>query len=753
MEATGKEQTRQALFQAGSRPVLLLIGADTEAEAWQCELPPNAELAWGGTPVEDLVARLVQLGQKHRQAFMLERAHQVLGRLAEWVGGMDPTVPPTTVLNRVGELMMSAEGIVGAFGAMGGPESSRSLAPILSVGMPARPAPHQVRVALTRPGPRWHPLGSGEGADEALCVIPIGRAPLGLLSLRVSPPDALPTGAAESLGLLLGQGCAASLLVASTKERQVRLERGYLSRVRELRRLTSTVDRLSEVRDDFLAVLSHDLRSPLSIIQGNCQILAEGLVGEVNPRQVKTVATISRQSNRMTEMVEDLLDRFRAGSTPTPGNAELVALSDLAHQVRASHQDGLQQPGLVLEVDAPQPCTVLADPSVLRQVLGNLVDNAIKHSPEGGTITVAVYSMGTGVGVEVRDRGAGFPQEGPDLSGPVLPREHGMGLKLCQRMMRRAGGALEFANHPDGGAITRMSLPPVLDDTGELRVVVGSGDLDRLEDLTERLGVRWDVTGITHGESLLEQVRQSPPDLLVLDQKLQGHMTGTGLLELLKGDPELGSVPVLLLVPGGHPGLAEQGHALGALGILELPLDHQELEAQVGRSERHSTEAGAKFESGKHDPLTGLDTLGTQEDRISRLQAESREATLPLPGVVVDVVALKTINQQHGYAAGDQVILWLTSQLRKRTRPGQLLIRLSSDEFLLVAPRASLAAAESAGQDLVQLIREAHPRIGASRLRITIETRVVDLSTLESFEKLHYDETSPGESEKSSDGA
>ncbi len=752
VDTTVPEAARKALMTAGTRPVVVLIGPDTAAADWEASMGPAMELAWRTLSPERLAARVVRVASSRHHSRVLERAHELQAQVTELAGRLDPTVPATTLLNLVGESLMHVEGIVGVFGALGGPEASRSLEPILGLGLEARPTPHQVRAALTEPGPRWHTELGSDGAEDALCVIPLGQGPLGVLSLRLSPSDALPTAAAESLGMLLGRACAASLLVTSAKERQIRLERGYLSRVRELRRLTSTVDRLSEIRDDFLAVLSHDLRSPLSIIQGNCQILSEGLVGTINPRQLKTVATVSRQATRMTDMVEDLLDRFRAGSTPTLNQAEPVSLGDIARHVQETHADAAAEQEIILELDEPTPCTVIADPSVLRQVLGNLVDNAIKHSPGGGTVTLTVYAAGPGVGVEVRDRGKGFPNGAPDLTGPVAPREHGMGLKLCDRMMRMSGGGLEFLNHPEGGALTRMTLPSTSGDNRSLRLLVGSGELDRLEALTERLGVQWDVTGLTHGESLLEQVKQSPPDVLVLDQTLQGRMTGTGLLGALKGDPELGSVPVVLLVPGGQPGLAEQGHTLGALAVLSLPLDHEELEAQIGRAVRLSGESASGLATHTHDGLTGLDTLTIQGGRLQRLQRESTEADLPLPAVLIDVDDLKAINLKHGYAAGDQVILWLSAQLRKLTRPGEVLVRLASDEFLLVRPRADLDDTRRAAQELVRSVRESKPRIGATRMRVGVGVQVQDLSGLESLENLHYAEPSRSGSEKDCNG-
>ncbi len=743
----------KALRSAGTRPVVVLIGPDTTAQAWESSLGPNAELAWRSQPPERLAARVARVASSRQHSRVLERAHELQAQVTELAGRLDPTVPATTLLNLVGESLMRVEGIVGVFGALGGPEASRALEPILTGGFESRPTPHQVRTALTEPGPRWHTeVGGGEGA-HALCVIPLGQGPLGLLSIRLSPPEALPTAAAESLGMLLGRACAASLLVSSAKERQVRLERGYLARVRELRRLTSTVDRLSEIRDDFLAVLSHDLRSPLSIIQGNCQILSEGLVGEVNPRQLKTVATVSRQATRMTDMVEDLLDRFRAGSTPTPHQAEQVSLGEVARHIQETHADAAAEREVTLEVAEPSSCSVLSDPSVLRQVLGNLVDNAIKHSPGGDVVTLTVYATGTDVGIEVRDRGPGFPEGGPDLTGPVAPREHGMGLKLCDRMMRMSGGALEFKNHPEGGAVARMSLPPTTADSRAQRLLVGSGELDRLEDLTERLGMHWDVTGLTHGESLVEQIRQSPPDVLVLDQTLLGRMNGLTLLGELKGDAELGTVPVILLVPGGQPGLAEQAHNLGALSVLGLPLDHEELEAQIGRAVRLSGESASGFATQAHDPLTGLDTVGNQEGRLQRLQQESREAGLPLAGLLIDVSELKAINVKHGYAAGDQLILWLSTQLRKLTRPGELLLRLRSDEFLLVRPRAGLEETLRAAEELARSVRDAKPRIGATRMRVSVDVQVQDLAPLESLENLHYADSPRPSADRDVDGA
>ncbi|HNH48751.1 MAG TPA: histidine kinase dimerization/phospho-acceptor domain-containing protein, partial [Myxococcota bacterium] len=146
----------------------------------------------------------------------------------------------------------------------------------------------------------------GEGEPQVFSLDPSGETQLLLWVGGEVEPDLL-----QSLRGVVASSLLATRVLESLRERQARLERGYLERQRQLARMSHRLDRLSEARDSFLALVSHDLRSPISVVMGNCQMLEEGLLGPAQQR--RAFETMRRQTERMGRMVEELLDRYRLG--------------------------------------------------------------------------------------------------------------------------------------------------------------------------------------------------------------------------------------------------------------------------------------------------------------------------------------------------------------------------------------------------------------------------------------------------------
>ncbi len=213
---------------------------------------------------------------------------------------------------------------------------------------------------------------------------------------------------------------------------------------------------LETVRRDFVANVSHELRTPLTIAGGFAETLVADDVPPAERRQF--AERILGTTRRMQRIVEDLLDLSRIESGGWVPNPEPIALASLAGEVIASARDAADRKGLTLSFDAGAHATAVnADPTALRQVLGNLVDNAIRHTARG-SVTIFTRRYDREIAIGVRDTGTGIPAE-------HLPRIFERFYRVDPARSRAEGGTglgLAIVKHlveAHGGRVTAHSVP------------------------------------------------------------------------------------------------------------------------------------------------------------------------------------------------------------------------------------------------------------------------------------------------------
>jgi two-component system OmpR family sensor kinase len=233
----------------------------------------------------------------------------------------------------------------------------------------------------------------------------------------------------------------------------------------------------------FAADASHELRTPLAAIRGYAELYRQGAVSE--PEDVaRTMARIEREARRMGVLVEDLLllarlDEQRPARTDPVDLAVLAG--DAVHDARGLAPDRTVRLVGVRPGGGPEPSVVVGDENRLRQVVANLLGNAVRHTPEGSPIEVAVGRDGPVAVLEVRDHGAGIP---PDHAEKVFERFYrvdasrarhqgggsGLGLSIVAAVASAHGGRVGVAETPGGGATFRLELPAIdvpVDDAPE----------------------------------------------------------------------------------------------------------------------------------------------------------------------------------------------------------------------------------------------------------------------------------------------
>ena len=231
----------------------------------------------------------------------------------------------------------------------------------------------------------------------------------------------------------------------------------------------SELKRLERVRREFVANVSHELRTPLTAIKGYAETLRDG--GLRDPETAaEFVRVIHRHAERLRALIEDLLDLAAVEQGEARIDLAPVALRDVATQAEAVARPAAAGKRHTLTLDVPGDLPrVLADRDRLGQVLINLLDNAVKFTPEGGRIEVSARPSSGRVVVSVKDNGVGIP---PEDIGRIFERFYrvgrsrdrreggtGLGLAIAKHLTQAMGGTIEVESRPGSGTTFRVSLP------------------------------------------------------------------------------------------------------------------------------------------------------------------------------------------------------------------------------------------------------------------------------------------------------
>lgn len=227
--------------------------------------------------------------------------------------------------------------------------------------------------------------------------------------------------------------------------------------------------RLEQMRTEFVANVSHELRTPLTSIRGFLETLLDGAVEDpLTARRFLEIMAV--ETNRLTRLIDDLLHLSRLEDRRTVLRRERVDMATVVGRVVDIFQTGAREKGLELgvEVEAHLP-PVSGDPDMLAQVLVNLVDNAVKYTPEGGRITIRAGVVGGRLRVSVADTGVGIPEE--SLSrvferfyrvDKARAREQGgtgLGLAIVKHIVEAHGGRVWAESEVGRGSTFTFELP------------------------------------------------------------------------------------------------------------------------------------------------------------------------------------------------------------------------------------------------------------------------------------------------------
>ena len=228
--------------------------------------------------------------------------------------------------------------------------------------------------------------------------------------------------------------------------------------------MSNQISQSERMQSEFVSSVSHELRTPLTAIGGWAETLEydEAITGESR----RGVEIIGRETGRLTKMVEELLEFTRIQDGRFRLNMERMDIGAEVEDAVFTFSRLSQREELALRYDPPEDMPAIeGDPERLRQVLLNLLDNAVKYGRDGGAVEVGLSAQEGWVRITVRDHGPGIPpDELPHVKekfykGSGKERGSGIGLAVCDEIVARHGGQLSIANAPGGGVLATVLLP------------------------------------------------------------------------------------------------------------------------------------------------------------------------------------------------------------------------------------------------------------------------------------------------------
>ena len=382
-----------------------------------------------------------------------------------------------------------------------------------------------------------------------------------------------------------------------------RLDRALQEKNVELENAKALAEKANLAKSDFLSAMSHELRTPLNAVLGFAQLI-ESASPPPTPAQKRSLDQILKAGWYLLELINEILDLARIESGKLALSREPVSLDQVMRECEAMIEPQAKLRGIGMQFPHfDTPCFVLADSTRLKQVLINLLFNAIKYNKAGGTVVVDCIAAPPGsIRLSVRDTGEGLsPEKLALLFQPFnrLGKESGseegtgIGLVVAKRLVEFMNGLIGVDSTVGAGTVFWVELarcaPPQLDHagadsaaffplaakTGEavhtlLYIEDNPANLQLAEELIKR---RTDLRLLSAADGNLgiELAREFLPEVILMDINLPG-ISGIDAMQILRADPEMAHIPIVAISANAIPGDIKKGLEAGFFRYLTKPI-------------------------------------------------------------------------------------------------------------------------------------------------------------------------------------
>lgn len=492
----------------------------------------------------------------------------------------------------------------------------------------------------------WWPSSSRARRAVRKAVTVAARGKATRYETAVTGADGREAAIDFSLKPVRDDGGSVVLLVAEGHEitERKRMENELRRRSEELSRANSDLAKAARLKDDFLASMSHELRTPLNAILGMSEALQEVVFGPLNERQRKSVRSIEESGRHLLSLINDILDLSKIEAGKMELQIEPVSVESLCQtSLRFVRELASKKRITISERIESTVTTVHGDERRLKQMLINLLGNAVKFTPEEGTIGLdaGMNPEGTMIRFAVWDTGIGIPPEDrPRLFEPFvqldssLSRQYpgtGLGLSLVQRIAELHGGKIEVESAPGTGSRFTILIPHIPEDAAPdpapgglvlpppvtFRKALVIEDSPVSAEQLIRYLTEFGVEAVPHcqGRDAIERAKTIRPDIIFLAILLP-DVPGWTVLRGLNADPATSDIPIVVISVVDD---RQQGLSLGAADYLVKPVDRNRLFAAMG-------ELSLRFPPGKQAALPDTSSGNDTPARILIVEDETSNA-------------------------------------------------------------------------------------------------------------------------------
>jgi len=328
------------------------------------------------------------------------------------------------------------------------------------------------KAAVPEDAPGWFPAGA-----RVLLTAPLGptAACIGVLALHGSQQEDMPEDAARLLPILATQATIAienAILYHRLKRHSDTLEIRVRERTAALEHLNAELQAVARQKSQFFAHFSHELRTPLNSILGFSEMLQSRMHGPLNERQDRYVGHVQDSGKRLLRLINDILDLAKVEAGKLSLQVQPLSLQVTMQEATAVMLPQVSAKHLRLEHSIPSDLPrVMADPARVHQILLNLLGNAVKFTPEGGSIMVRacrgnppsefveVGVHDTGIGIAPEDQGKLFRDFSQVAGSGGRHQGSGLGLSLTRRLVELHGGTIGVTSPPGQGSTFSFTLP------------------------------------------------------------------------------------------------------------------------------------------------------------------------------------------------------------------------------------------------------------------------------------------------------